>query len=107
MLYSELWIGNWKIANMMLVTCREAFQCRVLLSLWHVRRGWLKSLLKNCSNFDVQREMFKHVGRILYCSKSGRNVVDAVEEFMQIYVDQHAFIEHFRSKWLPKIGMVF
>ncbi|KAL2525513.1 zinc ion binding [Abeliophyllum distichum] len=84
---------------------REAFQCRVLLSLWHVRRGWLKSLLKNCSNFDVQREMFKHIGRILYCSKSGRNVVDAVEEFMQIYVDQYAFIEHFRSKWLPKIEL--
>lgn len=84
---------------------REAFQCRVLLSLWHVRRGWLKSLLKNCSNFDVQREMFKHVGRILYCSKSGQNVVDAVEEFMQIYVDQHAFLEHFRNKWLPKIEL--
>ncbi|KAG8375530.1 hypothetical protein BUALT_Bualt10G0109300 [Buddleja alternifolia] len=82
---------------------REAFQCRVLLCLWRVRHSWLKILLKYCNNFDLQREMFKHLGRILYCTRNGSSTVDAVEEFMQIYVDQSAFIEHFRCKWLPDI----
>ncbi|KAL9176917.1 hypothetical protein ABFS82_01G025500 [Erythranthe guttata] len=84
---------------------REAFQCRVLLCLWHVRRGWLKGLLKYCNNFDVQREMFKQLGRILYCTRNGSSVADAVEEFVQIFVDQYAFIEYFRSKWLSKIEL--
>ncbi|PIN14206.1 hypothetical protein CDL12_13160 [Handroanthus impetiginosus] len=82
---------------------REAFQCRVLSSLWHVRRSWLKGLLKYCNNFDVQREIFKHLGRILYCTRNGSSTADAVEEFMQIYIDQSAFIDYFRREWLPKI----
>lgn len=82
---------------------REVFQCRVLLCLWHVRRGWVKSLLKKCCSFDVQREMFKNLGRILYCSRSGSTAEDAIEEFMQIYIDQYSFVDHFRSRWLPKI----
>ncbi|KAL3844136.1 hypothetical protein ACJIZ3_001539 [Penstemon smallii] len=94
-----------KWPNNMLLPLREAFQCQVLLSLWHIRRGWRKSLLKYCNNFDVQREMFKHLGRILYCTRSGSSIVDAVEEFMQIYVDQSAFIESFKHKWLPKIEL--
>ncbi|XP_059641485.1 uncharacterized protein LOC132283540 [Cornus florida] len=84
---------------------REAFQCRVLLCLWHVRRAWIKSLIKKCCNFDVQREMFKHLGRILYCTRSRPNTIDAVEEFMQIYVDQRAFMDYFRNQWLPRIEM--
>ncbi|KAG6409625.1 hypothetical protein SASPL_127666 [Salvia splendens] len=86
---------------------REAFQCRILLCLWHVRRGWLKSLLKHCHNFDVQREMFKHLGRILYCTGNVSSTAVAVEEFLQIYVDQSEFVEYFRSKWLPKLDLWF
>ncbi|XP_051151110.1 uncharacterized protein LOC127265380 [Andrographis paniculata] len=84
---------------------REAFQCRVLICLWHVRRGWLKAILKLCDNFEVQREMFRHLGRILYCTRNGSSN-EAFEEFMQIYIDQSSFIELFRSKWLPKMGML-
>ncbi|KAI3977339.1 hypothetical protein MKX01_000252 [Papaver californicum] len=31
----------------------DAFQCRVILCLWHVRRSWMKSLLKKCCNMWV------------------------------------------------------
>ncbi|KAK6929062.1 hypothetical protein RJ641_005267 [Dillenia turbinata] len=82
---------------------RDAFQCRVLLCLWHIRRAWIRSLFKNCSNFDVQREMFKHLGKILYCTRGSPNIVDVVEEFMQIFVDQLAFMEYFRNRWLQRI----
>lgn len=84
---------------------RDAFRCRVLLCLWHIRRAWMRSLLKRCCNFDVQREMFKHLGRILYCTKSEPHAMDAIEDFMQIFVDQCAFMDNFRSRWLPIIGL--
>ncbi|XP_057504762.1 uncharacterized protein LOC130788225 [Actinidia eriantha] len=84
---------------------REAFQSRVLLCLWHIRRSWMKALLKKCCNFDVRREMFKHLGRILYCTRFMSNALDAVEEFMQIFVDQCSFMDYFRNQWLPKIEL--
>ncbi|XP_010249825.1 PREDICTED: uncharacterized protein LOC104592258 isoform X2 [Nelumbo nucifera] len=83
------------------LTVREAFQCRVLLCLWHVRRSWIRSLLKKCYNFDVQREMFKYLGRVLYCMRT----MDAIEEFMQIFVDQCAFMDYFRARWLPSLEL--
>ncbi|XP_022730449.1 uncharacterized protein LOC111285324 isoform X2 [Durio zibethinus] len=84
---------------------RDAFQCRVLLCVWHVRRSWIRNLLKKCCNIDVQREMFKHLGWILYSSRSGPNVMDAVEEFLEIFVDQSAFMDYFKSRWLPYMEM--
>ncbi|KAJ9168353.1 hypothetical protein P3X46_019890 [Hevea brasiliensis] len=85
--------------------CREAFHCQVLLCTWHVRRAWIRSLLKKCCNIDVQREMFKQLGWILYSTRSGPNVVDAIEEFMQVYVDQSVFVDYFKRSWLPYIEL--
>ncbi|XP_065849071.1 uncharacterized protein [Euphorbia lathyris] len=85
--------------------CREAFHCRVLLCTWTLRRSWIRSLLKKCCNMDVQREMFKHLGCILYSTRSGPNAIDAIEEFMQVYVDQSIFIDYFKRRWLPSIGV--
>uniref|UniRef100_A0A7N0VJI9 SWIM-type domain-containing protein n=1 Tax=Kalanchoe fedtschenkoi TaxID=63787 RepID=A0A7N0VJI9_KALFE len=85
---------------------REVFQCRVLLNLWHVRRSWIKGLMKRCLNFDVQREMFKQLGRILYCTKTGSGVRDAVEEFMQIFVDHCSFMDYFKSHCLAKLDLL-
>ncbi|KAM4086665.1 hypothetical protein ACJW30_10G119300 [Castanea mollissima] len=82
---------------------REVFQCRVLLCVWHIRRAWMRSILKKCCNFDVQREMFKHLGWILYCTRNGPNAMDAIEEFMQVFVDQCAFMNYFKIRWLPTI----
>lgn len=84
---------------------REAFHCRVFLCIWHVRRSWIRSLLKTCRNFDVQREMFKHLGWLLYCTRSGPNAMDAVEEFLQVFVDQCAFMDYFKRRWLPNIEL--
>lgn len=87
------------------IFCREAFHCRVLLCTWRVRRAWIRSLLKKCCNIDVQREMFKHLGWILYSTRSGPNAVDAIEEFMQVYIDQSVFMDYFKRRWLPYIGV--
>ncbi|KAI3911796.1 hypothetical protein MKW92_045214 [Papaver armeniacum] len=83
----------------------DAFQCRVILCLWHVRRSWMKSLLKKCCSLILQQEMFKYLGRILYSVRDGPSAIDAIEEFMQIFVDQFSFMEYFRDQWLPRIDM--
>lgn len=82
---------------------RELFQCRILLCLWRIRRAWLRNIVKQCCNIDVQQEMFRRLGCILYTTRNGPTAMDAVEEFMQIFVDQNAFLEYFKTKWLPKI----
>ncbi|KAI3923717.1 hypothetical protein MKW98_011347 [Papaver atlanticum] len=84
---------------------RDAFQCRVILCLWHVRRSWMKSLLKKCCSLILQQQMFKYLGRILYSVRDGPSAIDAIEEFMQIFVDQFSFMEYFRDQWLPRIDM--
>lgn len=60
---------------------------------------------KKCCNFDIQREMFKYLGRILYCTRNGPSAMDAIEEFLQIFVDQCAFMDYFNHRWLPRIEM--
>lgn len=85
--------------------CREAFQCCILLCTWHVRRAWIKKLQKLCCNDEVVREMFRHLGGILYCTRYGSSAVDAIEEFMQIFVDQCGFIDYFKSHFLSNIGI--
>lgn len=82
---------------------RDIFQCRILLCLWRIRRAWMRNITKRCCNFDVQREMFKRLGSILYTTRNGPTAMDAVEEFMQVFVDQNAFLEYFKIQWLPKI----
>ncbi|KAF2304514.1 hypothetical protein GH714_032867 [Hevea brasiliensis] len=75
------------------------------VKMWVQRHHKIRSLLKKCCNIDVQREMFKHLGWILYSKRSGPNVVDAIEEFMQVYVDQSIFMDYFRRRWLPCIEL--
>ncbi|XP_028779360.1 uncharacterized protein LOC114735774 [Neltuma alba] len=84
---------------------REAFQCRILLCTWHVRRAWIKKLQKKCCNIEVLQEMFRHLGGILYSTRGGPSAVDAIEEFMQIFVDQCGFIDYFKSHCLSNIDM--
>ncbi|KAI6680081.1 hypothetical protein NL676_033962 [Syzygium grande] len=96
---------TWQLSSFLVDDCsfkvsliREAFQCQVLLCLWRVRRAWIRNLLKQRCDSGVQREMFRLLGSILYCTG-----INAVEEFMQVYVDQCAFMEYFRERWLPHI----
>ncbi|XVF13695.1 hypothetical protein REPUB_Repub08aG0230000 [Reevesia pubescens] len=84
---------------------RDTFCCPILFSLWHVRRSWLRNVVKKCSNIEVQREVFKHLGETVYGIWCGINTSVALEELFQDFVDQTAFMEYFKSSWLPKIEM--
>lgn len=87
-----------------MVICREVFQCRVLLCIWHVRRSWIRNLLNKCSNLDVQREMFKQLGKVLYCRRIGLGFADAIGQFKQRFADQCVFVDYLTRTWLPDIG---
>lgn len=76
----------------------------MLFSLWRVRRSWLRNIVKKCSTVEVQREIFKRLGTIVYSIWGGINTASALEQFMLDYVDQTAFMEYFKSSWLPKLG---
>lgn len=84
---------------------RETFSCPVLFSLWRVRRSWLRNTIKKCKNVEVQREMFKRLGEIVYSIWDGGDPSLAAEKFIQDFADQNAFLHYFREMWLPKIEM--
>ncbi|KAI3877872.1 hypothetical protein MKX03_000308 [Papaver bracteatum] len=102
----------WKINGFMIDDAaaemdpiREIFCCPVLFSIWRVRRSWLRNIIKRCHNFEVQREMFKRLGRIAYSIWGGVDPVDVMEEFIQDFVDQTSFVPYFKACWVPKIEM--
>ncbi|KAL8473565.1 hypothetical protein ACS0TY_030410 [Phlomoides rotata] len=84
---------------------RETFSCPILFSLWRVRRSWLRHIVKKCTNIEVQREMFKRLGQIVYGIWCGLDLPVAIEEFFLDFVDQTSLIQYFKDSWLPKIEM--
>ncbi|GFP89290.1 hypothetical protein PHJA_001072700 [Phtheirospermum japonicum] len=83
----------------------EIFSCPILFSIWRVRRSWLKHIVKKCSNVEVQREMFKRLGQIVYSIWGGVDPAVALEEFSLDFVDQISFMQYFKDSWMPKLEM--
>ncbi|PPR97007.1 hypothetical protein GOBAR_AA23667 [Gossypium barbadense] len=81
----------------------NTFCCPILFSLWRLRSSWLRNVVKECSNIEVQREIFKRLGKIVYDTWDSVNTSVALEECIQDFVDQTAFVDYFRSSWMPKI----
>lgn len=83
---------------------REIFCCPILFSLWRIRRSWLKNVIKKCGHIEVQREIYKRLGKIMYSIWTKEDPMDAMEELFQDFIDQTAFIQYFKAFWVPKIG---
>ncbi|GAB2300509.1 hypothetical protein Dimus_034552 [Dionaea muscipula] len=84
---------------------RSIFGCPILFSLWRVRRSWLKNVVRKCANAEVQREIFKRLGKLVYSIWDEADSRVMAEEFMQDFVDQTEFMQYFKDCWLPKIEM--
>lgn len=84
---------------------RDTFACPVLFSLWRIRRSWLRNVVKRCNNIEVQREIFKRLGKIVSSIWEGVDAFRCLEELTQDFVDQTAFMEYFKGSWVPKIGI--
>lgn len=60
--------------------------------------------MKKCNNIEVQRELFKCLGEVVYSIWDGVDTSKALERLTQDFVDQTTFMQYFTSTWLPKIG---
>lgn len=76
----------------------------MLFSLWRIRRSWLKNVVRKCSSIEVQREMFKRLGKLVHSIWDGVDTSVVLEDFTRDFVDQTAFMEYFKGCWVPKIG---
>ncbi|KHN38118.1 hypothetical protein glysoja_007160 [Glycine soja] len=83
----------------------DVFCCPVLFSLWRVCRSWLRNIVKKCSNIEIQWEIFKRLGTIVYSIWGAINASLALEQFMLDFVDQTAFMEYFKVAWLPNLAL--
>ncbi|XP_042386001.1 uncharacterized protein LOC121977553 isoform X2 [Zingiber officinale] len=84
---------------------REIFCSPILFSLWRIRKSWLKNVVKKCGHIEVQRELFKRLGKIMYSIWTKDNPMDIMEELFQDFIDQTAFLQYFKAFWVPKIEM--
>ncbi|XP_072982251.1 uncharacterized protein [Typha latifolia] len=104
--------SGWKVCGFIfddpaseLDPIRDVFCCPLLFSLWRIRRSWLKNIIKKCGNREVQREIFKRLGKIMYGIWSDIDSMGALEELFQDFVDQSTFLQYFKAFWVPKIEM--
>ncbi|GFP92921.1 hypothetical protein PHJA_001436400 [Phtheirospermum japonicum] len=67
--------------------------------------SWLKHIVKKCANVEVQREIFKRLGQIVYGIWGGMDLAVALEEFSIDFVDQTSFMQYFKDSWMPKLEM--
>ncbi|XP_071742665.1 uncharacterized protein [Rutidosis leptorrhynchoides] len=84
---------------------RETFTCPILFSVWRIRRSWLRHIVKKCRNVEVQREIFKRLGDIVYSIWGGVDPFLVLQKFSQDFVDQTDFMQYFTASWVPKIEM--
>nr|GMD17659.1 ESCRT-II complex, vps25 subunit [Ipomoea batatas] len=87
------------------VSLLNGFSCPLIFSLWRIRRSWLRNICKKCGTIEVQREIFKRLGDIVYSIWGGGDPALALEELTRDFVDQTAFMQYFTSTWVPKIEM--
>ncbi|KAK6921455.1 Zinc finger, SWIM-type [Dillenia turbinata] len=98
---------GWKISGFLIDDAAAEIDPirQVLFSLWRVRRSWLRNIVKKCNHIEVQREIFKRLGSIVYGIWGEVDPACAMEELTQDFVDQTAFVQYFKDSWVPKIEM--
>ncbi len=90
----------------------EVFGVPIYLCLWHVRRCWLKHLVKKVHDASTRADMFRALGNIMNMHGThSKSVHDKeceakalVDTFMDTYQYEKDFISYFKDQWLPQIG---
>lgn len=90
----------------------EVFGVPIYLCLWHVRRCWLKHLIKKVSDASTRAEMFRALGLIMNmrgthstCTQDKVDqAMELVRAFITTYTKETSFISYFKEQWLPQIG---
>ncbi|KAI5068050.1 hypothetical protein GOP47_0016395 [Adiantum capillus-veneris] len=90
---------------------RSVFNIPMLLCLWHVRRCWLKHLIRKVKGWDIRAAMLNALGRIMNVpSQLGQGNMQRlrpadllVNEFMTQFNAQGEFMAYFRERWEKEI----
>ncbi|MCO5555000.1 hypothetical protein L7F22_008539 [Adiantum nelumboides] len=85
----------------------------ILLCIWHVRRAWLKNLIKKVPDYSRRADMFRQLGLIMNtggtpCRSSYEKECQAhklLDTFFVEYASEVSFIDYFKREWLPRIGV--
>lgn len=101
------------VSSLFIFYSSEVFGVPIYLCLWHVRRCWLKHLIKKVHDASVRADMFRSLGHIMNMRGKHSTSAHAKEEeainlvnvFMETYHQQSAFIAYFKEQWLPQIGI--
>ncbi|KAI5081789.1 hypothetical protein GOP47_0001532 [Adiantum capillus-veneris] len=92
---------------------RNVFHVPILLCLWHVKRCWLKHLIKKVKDWPTRADMFRALGMIMNMYGQPTSSEDATKEdaklllesFYSKYKEEEEFILYFKTYWESKIGM--
>lgn len=77
----------------------------IFLCTWHVKRAWLKHLLRHVKDKKQRLKMFDRLGNILHSAamKGGEDVPAkvkaALEGFYRTFGRYKAFIAYFKKTW--------
>ncbi|MCO5601561.1 hypothetical protein L7F22_055684 [Adiantum nelumboides] len=114
--HCKAWDPNaWMVddAEAEILSLRQVFGLPILLCIWHVRRAWLKNLVKKVRDPQVRADMFKKLGMIMNMrgrpgTTSCKRVEEAhnlLDQFFVEYASEQEFITYFKRQWLPCIDM--
>ncbi|DBB04166.1 TPA: hypothetical protein ACH3X1_013210 [Trebouxia sp. C0004] len=78
----------------------------VFLCFWHVKRSWLKILIRKCPR-AVRSEMFNSLERIMLMVRRTnqsrvdftQQVKDAIQTFYDTFKDEQEFVAYFQKHW--------
>ncbi|MCO5557588.1 hypothetical protein L7F22_011154 [Adiantum nelumboides] len=114
--YNKSWEANAFLvddATAEINAISAVFNIPIFLCLWHVRRSWLKNLMRKVQNWNVRALMFRRLGAIMTMRVEGGtseaialdNIRDSVVDFLKDFAHEHAFIDYFRTHWVTKVEM--
>ena len=93
---------------------RVVFNIPVFLCLWHVRRCWLKHLVRKVKDWPTRAAMFRTLGDIMNMrglhnmgeDDLKEKVRNSIKKFVEEFNTQIPFIDYFRTYWEKNIGEV-
>eukprot|EP01018_Ginkgo_biloba_P017358 Gb_18112 [translate_table: standard] len=73
---------------------RSVVGCRILLCLWHVRRAWMKQVLKKATIEMNGTKIFKKLGAIMHEYKDDDSIQKALDSFRLEFATEIIFVKY-------------
>lgn len=85
---------------------------KIFLCKWHVKRAWLKNLIKKVKTWEKRQAMFAAMGAIMESQGQATDsedqlqeaAIQRLQEFYARFKEEVAFIRYVKQEWEKKIG---